>query len=218
MSQYKQNILEILNSYKCKSTFDEIKSIPIYHNNMLIGYLQPVTYHYKVLAPEYISMFSNWRRENPEGFANSFEVTNKRTEYWLDKILLEREDRILFVVYSTNNQPVGHLGCSTFNFEQRSCEIDNVVRGIKDSYKGMMTHALNTLIFWIQRTLKVDHVFLRVLKDNTHAVKFYEKNGFTKKHDIPLFKINEKDETKWVENKDIKDRDPDRFFTYMKLE
>ena len=216
MNDFKETIIESFNSYKCKDKTDELKQIPIYNKSDLIGFLKPVTFQYKLTNPEYISLFSQWRSENPVGFATIFEITEKRTEFWLDKILLNRDDRILFVVLSLKGEPLGHLGFSSFNFENRSCEIDNVVRGVKFSNEGIMTHAMKSIIRWGQNLLNLDNIYLRVLADNIHAVNFYEKNNFEKQYDIPLYKVIEKDETKWIESKSNENEKPDRFFTYMK--
>jgi len=217
MNDFKSRIVETFNSYKCKNQSDELKLIPISDQNDLIGFLKPVTFHYKLTSPEYISLFSQWRRENPVGFATIFEITDQRTEFWLDKILLNREDRLLFVILSLKGEPVGHIGYSSFNFEAKSCEIDNVVRGVKTDHKGIMSHALKSIILWGENVLKLDNIYLRVLSDNTHAIKYYERNNFEKQFDIPLYKVVEKDEIKWIESKSHEEEKPDRYFTVMKL-
>lgn len=215
IGSFNEKVIIIFNSYKCANEFDEIKSIPIISDGEIQGYLMPVNYYYKSLHSEYISLFSKWRKENPEGFASIFEVTDKRTEYWLDNILLKREDRILFVIYSLDGTPVGHIGFSSFNYDSKECEIDNVVRGNKTGNKGIMSFALSSLIQWGKRALGLEEILLRVLSDNTHAVKFYEKNGFKKLYDIPLYKTDDGNEIRWIEDK-IGDK-PDRYFTKMKL-
>jgi perosamine synthetase len=217
MNDFKTSIITTFNSYKCKNQSDELKLIPIFNQDDLIGFLKPVTFHYKLISPEYISLFSQWRRENPVGFATIFEITDKRTEFWLDKILLNREDRILFVVHTLKGEPIGHLGYSSFDFEKKCCEIDNVVRGVKMGQAGIMSFALNSLLLWGKNILKLDEINLRVLADNTHAINFYERNGFKKQFDIPLYKVVEKDEIKWIESKSYDDEMPNRYFTVMKF-
>ena len=217
MNNFKDNIIATLNSYKCKNQADDVKLIPIYDKNNLVGFLRPVTFHYKLTTPEYISLFSQWRRDNPIGFATIFEITDQRTEFWLDNILLKRDDRILFVICSLKGEPLGHLGYSSFNFKERSCEIDNVVRGVETGYKGIMSFAMMSILLWGKQMLKLDNIFLRVLADNSHAIKFYERISFIKQYDIPLYKVIDKDEIKWIETKSFEDEKPDRYYTYMKL-
>lgn len=217
MIDFKQNVVETFNSYKCKSKSDELKHIPIYNIDELVGFLIPVTFFYKETNPEYISLFSKWRRDNPEGFATIFDINDKRTEFWLDNILLNREDRILFVINTLKGEHIGHLGYSSFNFEERNCEIDNVVRGVKGVQKGIMSCAMNTLIRWGKSRLSLEDIYLRVLSDNPHAIRFYEKNGFFKQFEIPLYKTTQNDEVRWIETRNFKDQIADRFFTYMKF-
>ena len=217
MNNFKDNIIATLNSYKCKNQADDVKLIPIYDKNNLVGFLRPVTFHYKLTTPEYISLFSQWRRDNPIGFATIFEITDQRTEFWLDNILLKRDDRILFVICSLKGEPLGHLGYSSFNFKERSCEIDNVVRGVETGYKGIMSFAMMSILLWGKQMLKLDNIYLRVLADNSHAIKFYERISFIKQYDIPLYKVIDKDEIKWIETKSFEDEKPDRYYTYMKL-
>lgn len=217
METYKNKITELFNSYKCKQQSDELKQIPINYQNELVGFLRPVTFNYKLISPEYISLFSTWRKNNPVGFATIFEISDQRTEYWLDNILLNRDDRILFVIYSLSGNPLGHLGFSSFNFEKKSCEIDNVVRGLEGDFKGIMSHALKSIMIWGKNVLNLEDIYLRVLSDNFHAINFYERNGFKKQFDIPLYKIENNNEIKWIEEKNFEDEKPDRFFTYMKF-
>ena len=217
MNDYKSFIVQTLNSYKCKSVYDEWKILPIYNNEEIIGFLKPVTFFYKKVHSEYIHYICKWRTENPIGFTNVFENNHNKTENWFDNVLLPREDRILFVIHSLKDEPLGHIGLSTFNFDDKSCEIDNVVRGIKDGHQGIMSCATSSLITWSKECLKINDVYLRVLSDNIHAVQFYEKNNFVKQHDIPLYKQESEDIIEWIHLDNVEDRDPDRYYTYMKL-
>ena len=217
MMGYREFIRDTFNSYKCKSKTDEYRTIPIYNNGVLVGFLKPVTYLYKIIKPHYINLICQWREENEIGFANKFHGTHNKTENWIDNMLLPREDRILFMVHTLENVPVGHLGFSSFNFETRSCEVDNVVRGVKGVNKGIMSAAMNTLIEWGKQNLDLQKIYLRVLADNPHAIKFYQKLGFEEVERIPLYKRETKDLIEWVEDEEFKKRKPARFHICMKL-
>ena len=215
--QYKEFIKTTFDAYKCKSKWNEYRTIGIYNGDDLRGFLKPVTYLYKTIKPEYISLICKWRTENAIGFCNVFEGTEEKTVNWIDNILLPREDRILFMVHNLDNKPIGHLGFSTFDFDSKSCEIDNVVRGVKEGNEGIMTYAIKTLISWGRETLYLNDIFLRVRKDNSHAIKFYERLKFYTLYDIPLFKKESEVLTEWIELEGVKDRQPDLFHLYMKL-
>ena len=187
MEKYKSYIATTLDSYKCISTQDDWKILPVYDaSEHLTGFLKPVTIFYKEVYPEYIPLVFRWRAENQEGFYDEFENTLGKTENWFDNILLPRKDRLLFFIHTPGGEPLGHLGVSTFDFENKSCEIDNVVRGVKDGYRGIMTHSTKTIINWSKDVLKVKNIYLRVFSDNNHAIQFYKKNNFIELYDIPL--------------------------------
>lgn len=211
---YKVITCVTLNSYKCKDQWDEFRMIPIRNDNNLVGFLIPLTYLYRDLTPEYVELICRWRMENPEGFANQFVGTIEKTERWINNVYLPREDRILFFVCDRKRNPIGHLGLSTFDFDKWSCEIDNVVRGVKQGYTGFMSMAVQTIMLWGRQTLEVDDFYLRVLADNPHAIEFYQRLGFVKRYDIPLYKVIKPDLTEWITMEQVK-REPDRFYTYM---
>ena len=217
MNDYKSFTIQILNKYKCKCSQDEWKILPIHNGNKLIGFLKPITFFYNDVYPEYVFLINKWRTENTIGFTNVFENTIAKTEYWIYNLLLNREDRILFVVHTLDDVPIGHIGLSSFNFDDKNCEIDNVVRGVKETHKGIMGFATNSIIAWAREVLKIEDVYLKVLSDNAHAVEFYEKNGFVKQYDIPLYITHSKDIIEWIHLDDPQDRKPDRYYRYMKL-
>jgi len=219
MNNYKKYIVGIFNEYKCKNIFDELKCIPVYNNKKLIyAYLVPITFQYKLTSPEYVHLLSEWRRNNPIGFSSIFKIDDIRTEKWIDGLVLNREDRILFMIETFNRKKIGHLGYSSFNFEQQNCEIDNVVRGVKGEYPGIMKYAMNSILYWGIKKLKLRDIFLRVLSDNKHAINFYKNCGFTEIKKIPLFKVETKGEIKWVEKDDKHYKKPDRFYSYMQFD
>jgi RimJ/RimL family protein N-acetyltransferase len=213
---YKNYIEKTFDSYKCKSKTDEYRTIPIYDGDRLAGFLKPLTYLYKLLRPTYIDLICQWREENPVGFANRFPGTPKKTENWIDNILLPREDRILFMVHALDNTPIGHLGFSSFDYVAKSCEIDNVVRGKKE-FKGLLSLATKTLIDWGKRYLGLQEIYLKVLSDNSHAITFYERLGFKEQDRIPLFRIEHHDMIEWLPLDEHEELRPDKYFIVMKL-
>ena len=59
-------------------------------------------------------------------------------------------------------------------------ELDNVLRGEKSNEKKIMSLSIKSLAKWSANKLQIDKMFLKVLTTNTHAIKFYEKNDFSK--------------------------------------
>lgn len=213
--KYKEYIRQIIRTYK-GIPFEEDIVLLIREKGITKGYLRPVSRYNETLA----KMIMRWRESNPIGFANRFEASLEKTENWYKNILLPNEYRILFFIHSITGMVIGHLGYSTFNFGFRSAEVDNVVRGLKGFDKGMMSLALQTLIRWGKERLLLDDIYLRVLEENEHAIKFYERNGFKTVCKIPLFEKVGADIIEWVELplREQKGRQPDKFFNYMKYD
>jgi perosamine synthetase len=219
MHDFQNKISEIFYRYKCKNKYDELHSIPIFNSvNNIYAYLVPLTFQYNIVSPKWISLFSKWRDENQIGFANSFRITDERTEYWVNNLLLNRKDRILFMIKDLQNLEIGHLGFSSFNFHEKNCEIDNVIRGVKGVYPGIMKQAIESLIIWGKDKLGLKKISLKVLEDNTHAVDFYKKLNFNEIKRIPLYKIEDKTEVKWIELPEKSHLNPDRYYSYMELD
>jgi RimJ/RimL family protein N-acetyltransferase len=94
---------------------------------------------------------------------------------------------------------VGHLGLFRFDFEDRSVELDNVVRGSEGTAVGVMTDSVNTLIEWGFASLGMETIFLRVLSDNTRAIQLYTRCGFRESMRVPLARVEVGDVIRWEE-------------------
>lgn len=133
-----------------------------------------------------IQDLTEWRNTNVNAYPTQFIATKKSTENWFAKGLIENDGRILFLIVTNSGKTIGHIGFNGCINLKHNFEIDNVVRGISDSPKGIMGAAMNSLINWAQNMLPVESINLRVMSDNEHAINFYLKNGFIKKSLIPL--------------------------------
>ena len=119
---------------------------------------------------EDIKRLKEWRKKNQFAYVGNYKVTHKSIKKWLKESVLENPDRFLFWVIA-DGEKIGHIGIK--NIRKNSIEVDNVGRGV-EGYKGAMSEALKILINMYQKYL----AWLRVLPNNTHAVRFYLKNGF----------------------------------------
>lgn len=179
MKKYELFIKDIFDSFKCKNKNDLLKCIPIYDDkNSICGYLVPIIKDFQTVMPSCASLFAQWRNENPSMSADSFTATAPGTEKWLDNLIIGRDDRILFLIISVDLLKIGHIGYSSFVFDEKCCEVDAVLRGEKSIMPGMMTFALRALIDWGLERLELENIRLRVFSDNLNAIKFYKRNGF----------------------------------------
>jgi RimJ/RimL family protein N-acetyltransferase len=159
--------------------FDYLKLIPIYNNQKeMVGYLRPVTKDYRTSMPECAGLVAKWHNEHPEIFGHPMTVTEQTTQEWLDTSIIERDDRILFIIVAIDGAKIGHIGLSSFRYDQRCCEVDSVLRGEQSGHKRMMGFALNSLIDWGIKYLKLEDIELKVTSDNKQAIDFYRINHF----------------------------------------
>ena len=177
--------------------------------------MKPVIKEYKVVAPHYIQMLSQWRKDNPIISLGAFEITDSRTERWLDNLVIGRDDRILFILEDLEGLEIGHLGYSSFDYSRKECEIDKVLRAVKAVVPGVMHFAMESLLYWGMSDLKLERIILKVLSDNHHAIKFYESLGFSYIGTIPLYKRRLSDETRWEEIPECEGQQPGKFYSVM---
>ena len=158
--------------------------------------------------------FSPWRSNNQHGFVKKFNITIEGTKTWLDLAVQKRKDRLLFLVFDCNEKVIGHLGVSSFDFLNKTCEIDNVVRGEISLLRGVMLSASQTLIKWINQFIKPSKIYIRVLNDNTAALFLYHRLGFVPFQLEALEKVEYDEVIEWLP---VTNGVIDRFFLKMEL-
>lgn len=207
---------------KILSFFKKIKSsgganqliIPIYKKNRVMAQLRLITSDF---TREEIKLLAEWRKASAEWFPSKFKVTKKGTKKWLKEKVINAEDRILFWVQDLKGLLIGHMGLYRFDFKNRSCEIDNVVRGRQNVMPGIMGLGLKSLLNWTFSTLGVRTVCLRVFSDNKKAIALYHHCGFKEVRKIPLKQITKRDIAQWVEISNKPKEKIERYFSQMCL-
>jgi|APSaa5957512535_1039671.scaffolds.fasta_scaffold09023_4 RimJ/RimL family protein N-acetyltransferase len=211
---FQENVKKIFAELKFLERYDDVieKSIRLDDN---AGYLVCVSeLHYNDNFT--ISLLSKWR-EAATTFHNRFEVTHEGTRQWLRDLVLDMPDKILFLIFDTYGQPIGHLGFANVFNSNGIFELDNVVRGNNERATGIMTKATITLLQWARDNISPNGFFLRTLDDNKHALKFYSKLGFTKTNKQPLRKICHEVGFSYVPIEVGDDESPDKYFIGMAL-
>ncbi|MDF2566858.1 MAG: hypothetical protein K0R90_314 [Oscillospiraceae bacterium] len=214
---FKDRVKKLFNLYKSSHDKGQPFCISIKdsmgNNN---GLLRPITKDYQDTIPDCASLMSEWRNSNPDMAPSTFVSTPQSTGKWIDSII-KQDDRILFLILSSDGTKIGHIGLSSFDYEESSCEIDAVLRGEKSVSKGIMTDALNTLIYLGLENLLPKKILLRVLWDNERAVSFYIKNGFYKIYDIPLFRVSGSNGETWSEQNPDGNLIAEKYYIKMQL-
>lgn len=186
---FKQAVRKNFSFLKHTSRLDDLwaKSIPLDRDN---GYLIPVCELHTTDA-NLIAKLARWRAENTVAYPSQFPVTIEGTANWLRSRLLDAEDRLLFLVLDKHGDAIGHLGYASSVNDQCEMEIDNVVRGVKDTkviQPGIMSLAMISVLSWAEKLIGPQQIYLRVFSDNEHAINFYRKLGFKDDAMLPLRK------------------------------
>lgn len=198
--EYENYITNLFNSVKMKDGGVDLRSIPVRIDGKIVAMLQPITYEYMDIFPEIVSLCGKWRKNNPTAANTDFEITDERTKRWLDLFILERKDRLLYIIDDVAHNHIGHIGFSSFNFASRTAEIDAVLRGENTDIKGLMTACVNTLKIWADKYLDLQALEVRTNEDNERAIRLYERCGFKITERIPLYRRELENEVRWDED------------------
>ncbi|HEV3020999.1 MAG TPA: GNAT family N-acetyltransferase [Pirellulales bacterium] len=206
----REAVLEMIRELKAGS-----RSMAVPHGQTPVV-LDPVTW------PEaddegVISLLAAWRTQANAFFPAQFPVTLAGTHRWLVKQLLEVPERVLFWVRALDGKRIGHLGLFRFDFDDRSVELDNVIRGVNGAAPGAMFTAVQTLARWSFESLGMQALCLRVLSDNTRAIRLYERCGFQETMRMPLVRVAEGEVVRWEEARGDYRRPVERYFVTMRL-
>ncbi len=133
---------------------------------------------------EAINSLMEWRNENYKIFSPQKISTIESTSNWLDLLINQNENRILFFVVDKFGKKIGHLGI--WLRDNGSFELDNVIKSLECSISGVFSQAVIALANWIRESIGIQELELRVLQTNTHAFDFYQKLGFQEISRQPL--------------------------------
>jgi len=193
---------------------EQLKILIKDRNGVPVAFLQPVSVEF-VGENQFIKILADWREKNWDAYPTVFKVTMEGTGKWVNDQLINRDDRILFLISAPDGKPAGHLGLSNFDFTNCEAEIDNVVRGAHNVLPGIMTTALEVLVEWSFTRLGLKRLFLRVFYDNARAIKLYERCGFKGVKKIPLNKIIDGEVIRYEEIQEGQNLKIDRYFYLM---
>ena len=146
MKSFKANIEQILHALKHELPSKEISLLSVYRTDEHIANLRVIN-KTMLSSKKVIRYLTKWRLEHQDAFPSQFGVTEEGTQKWGQAQLLNLSDRILFFLEDLQGKPFAHLGLFRFDYQKKSCEIDNVVRG-ENLIPGSMTDALSVLIEW----------------------------------------------------------------------
>jgi len=150
-------------------------------------------------SDETVKLLSKWRDRYFDAFYDKFKVTEERTKTWVHKQVLDLPDRILFMII-LNGQKVAHMGTYRYDEHDNSAELDNILRGVRGNYPGLMEKgeiALSKLMF---EDLKLSKVKVSMWSDNYKSVNLHaSKIGGVVTSNRPFKRIFTGDGWRWKE-------------------
>jgi RimJ/RimL family protein N-acetyltransferase len=166
---------------------------------------------------EIIRFITKWREYYKENFISQFPVSEERTKNWLQNQVINKDNRILFIIQTPDGKLAGHIGVIFFEVDEDTCEIDNVVKAADCNIPGLMYHALKTLNSFLFNSLKMKKIFLRVFSDNIKAKNLYLACGFSKTKEIKLKRVVQGDTIKYIEIPEEINEPYDRILDIMEI-
>lgn len=208
-----------MNAFEAKvsAVFSRLKTggspenwIPVFEQGVAVANLRPLATGGYTEAD--IALLTQWRIENQHWFPTQFNVTHEGTKVWLDRQVIGKPDRILFMIQDMEGVAVGHVGLCSFNYTELTCEMDNVIRGRNDVLPNGMVLAYKTLAEWAMNELGAQEIFARLFADNRHSVLLQLAAGFRRHRKIPMRKLEKDGAVHWVEMEAGSGEEPERYF------
>jgi RimJ/RimL family protein N-acetyltransferase len=177
--------------------------------------LRPLQAAGQQISEEDIERLTEWRNRNSQYFLTDFTTTHERTRNWAISMAGPDLSRILFLLDTVDGVTFGHVGLCNIDEGKSYCELDNIVRG-NGGPKGAMAAAVEALSRWTTETMRLQHLWVRVIADNP-AVSFYERLGFQFVKDVPLVRHPDgPSSVRWQEAHDLAVT-AKRYLRYMAL-
>lgn len=212
-----EQVITVINRYKRRDPADKLVLIPVLdESNQIFAFLRPITADYLQTIPDCVSLFSQWRAENPSLSLARFTITDERTKGWLDRLVVQNDNRIIFMIVDRKGEALGHIGYANFRENGKIAEVDSVLRGKKEGYPRLMEYAIAALVKWGKQELDLQAIDLDVWSKNEHAIRFYKRCGFMEDRLIPLRKVQEAAEVKWVPDESLGDG-AENYYLHMNL-
>lgn len=134
---------------------------------------------------EDLPLFVEWL-SNPEmrNYLTIRYISQALEKEWFEQLIPDTASgtpgRLHFVIETQENQqPIGVISLEGINWRDRTAEVGITVGDTEFWGKGYGTDAMLTLLDVGFRWFNLHRIFLRVVADNTRAVRSYEKCGFS---------------------------------------
>ncbi len=182
-----------------------------------VGTLKPVLHSQIINNSEIVKLITNWRDYYKENFFTQFKVTEEKTKDWLKNQVLEKDNRIFFLIENIDGKLVGHEGIILLEEKNLTAELDNVIKAPECKIPGIMTQATKTLLNWLFNFLEIERAIVRLFSDNRRALALYERCGFYRVKEVGLRKEIEGETIKYIQINEGDINIPDKMMLIMEL-
>jgi len=190
-----------MNAETVKKKIKTLKQLP-YQTFSINCTFNELTYKLHLLTAQceqdvhLMELLGRWRKNNEMWFSAIFKVTTQGTTKWFKNLLIEEEDRLLFMI-QVQNQYIGHIGLYRFDFDTMICEIDNIIRG-ETGYKGIIQNAIAYMMQWGKKNLGIKGYRLQASSKNPRALNLYQRLNFFEEKREPVVCVKEGSRIEWV--------------------
>ena len=196
-SENKKLTQKIIHNLKSCPGRGSIERLPIIRDDLTAGYLRPIPSVINGTSLNDVFLFASWRTKYKKSFFTWQDFTEQDVRRWLENNYANNDREIIFFIETLDQAPLGLVSLYDFDFDTSCCAFGRLIRGEKTGPKGMMTLAVQALLSWAFRVLRLESAYLEVFEDNHPAVALYEQCGFRKTDRVPLHRIESADRTKW---------------------
>lgn len=145
------------------------------------GCLVPLSYLH-LEDEQLVVKLGSWRKAASFAYPTRFPVTDEGTHRWMKDSVLDKEDRLLFLIHDEVGRLVGHVGFANGYNDKGLLELDNILRGESFARRGIISESVIALQNWGRKVIFAEAFYLRVLDSNSHAVTFYKKLGYVEEN------------------------------------
>jgi hypothetical protein len=118
-----------------------------------------------------------WRSQHMRYFLTQFTATPERTAAWLERVVLQSDDRILFLICTETGESIGNFGVC--NIGTIRGELDNLIRGRKGGHPRLVYYSELAMLAWLFGSLSLQEANLWVFSNNIRTIQLHSSIGFS---------------------------------------
>jgi len=168
-------------------------------------------------SDETIELLYNLRKMYRDMFATDFEMTPEKTRNWIKKLILESQDRILFLIL-VDNKKIGCIGHGGYNEKENSSQLDNMMKDPSCNISGIMTIVEKVYLKWMFEFFELSKITGYLFSDNEKMMRVHLECGWKLIDKVPIKKKIENECSVWEICKESSNEKIERYFNIIELE